>query len=137
MLFKRKLKEEINKTNKQRSHAVAPSLGGLIEESDRDLLRVMKNLMEDLKLFVAKRLEYERPKCDRHTTVGGGVSEDILVPGMSTSDVVMAMIVQQGASPVSIDGIVSAQGKFTVTFSADPSNDHILNYEVTRCNSLK
>jgi len=70
-----------------------------------------------------------------HTTVGGGVSEDITIAGALNTDIPIVTIKTAGASPVVVRAVVAAAGKVTLTFSADPSNDHVLSIVLLRATS--
>lgn len=65
-----------------------------------------------------------------HTTVGGSASEDIAITGVLASMRCVVTLSAEGSVPVSITQAVCANGKITITFSADPQNDHQLNYLV-------
>lgn len=68
----------------------------------------------------------------QHTTVGGGVSEDIAVVGLTSSHICTASMAVEGASPVSLKTAICGTDKITLTFSADPSSDHKINYSVIK-----
>lgn len=67
-----------------------------------------------------------------HTTVGGAAAEAITVTGVLATDLVVAVLKQVGASPQTILTSVPTADTVTVTFSADPSTDHIITYIVYR-----
>ena len=67
-----------------------------------------------------------------HTTVGTAASEDITVTGALATDLVLATLHTKGSSPVTLLTAVAAADKITITFSADPSTDHVLTYAVLR-----
>lgn len=69
---------------------------------------------------------------NRFTTVGGSTLEIISVPGVLVTDNVVVMIRQKGATPRTIVNATTLADEISVTFSGDPSNDHILYYQVTR-----
>jgi len=67
-----------------------------------------------------------------HTTVGGAAAEAITVAGVLATDLVIAVLHTVGASPQTILTSVASADTLTVTFSADPSSDHVLTYSVLR-----
>lgn len=67
-----------------------------------------------------------------HTTAGGAAAEDITLTGALATDVVVVTLHTAGATPRTIASAVTATDKATVTFSGDPSTDHLVNYIVTR-----
>ena len=70
----------------------------------------------------------------KHTTVGGSASEAVTVTGaVAASDFVVATLTVEGASPVTLDASnISSDNTVTLTFSADPSSDHIVTICVKR-----
>lgn len=70
-----------------------------------------------------------------HTTVGGAASEDVTISGVAVGDVVFAQIATEGAAPVTIKRAIAGANKITIEFSADPSNDHVVNYFVHKAAS--
>jgi hypothetical protein len=67
-----------------------------------------------------------------HTTAGGDASESITDATVLATDTVMVMIKTEGSTPVTCDAATAAAGSITVTMSADPSTDHVLQYVVYR-----
>jgi hypothetical protein len=67
-----------------------------------------------------------------HTTVGGAAAEAITLTGLLATDIPMVVLKTQGASPQTILTTVATADTLTVTFSADPSTDHVLYYTVFR-----
>lgn len=66
------------------------------------------------------------------TTVGGDASEAITVTGAAATDIVCVTVKTAGAAPASIVAATAATNAINVTMSADPSNDHVLQYVVLR-----
>lgn len=67
------------------------------------------------------------------TTVGGNAVETFTVAGLATTDLVNVSIATSGASPVTVlAAYVSAANTLSVTFSSDPSSDHVISVEVYR-----
>ena len=59
--------------------------------------------------------------------------EGFAVEGASTSDLVNVTIATSGATPVTIlAAYVSAANTVNVTFSANPSSDHVISIELYR-----
>lgn len=69
------------------------------------------------------------------TTVGGDAAESITVTGALATDIVCVTVKTAGASPESIVAAAAATDAINVTMSADPSNDHVLQYVVLRAAS--
>lgn len=68
----------------------------------------------------------------KHTTLGGAAAEAITVSGVLATDIVLVTLEVEGSSPVSIVKAAPTADTITVTFSADPSSDHIVSYVVLR-----
>lgn len=67
------------------------------------------------------------------TTVGGSAVETFTVAGLATTDLANVSIVTSGATPVTVlSAYISAADTLSVTFSADPSTDHVISVEVNR-----
>lgn len=67
-----------------------------------------------------------------HTTAGGAAAEAITVSGVLATDLVLVTLHTAGATPRTIVTVVASADTVTVTFSADPSTDHVVTYEVLR-----
>ncbi len=66
------------------------------------------------------------------TTVGGAPAEVIAVVGALSTDLAFVQIVNNGAANVTVLEAVVTNDTLTVTFSADPSNDVVINYQLLR-----
>jgi len=66
------------------------------------------------------------------TTAGGDAAEVITVTGALATDLAFVQLKTEGASPVTVDAAAAATDAINVTMSADPSNDHVLVYQVLR-----
>ena len=67
------------------------------------------------------------------TTVGGAAVETFTVPGATTSDLVNVTIQTSGVTPVTIlTSYISAANTLSVTFSSNPSSDHVISIELYR-----
>lgn len=66
----------------------------------------------------------------KFTTVGGDATESIPLTGLATTDVCQVTLHTAGAVPVTILTSACAANAITVVLSADPSNDHVLQYTV-------
>lgn len=67
------------------------------------------------------------------TTAGGSAVETFTVAGLATTDLVNVSIATSGAAPVTVAAAyVSAANTLSVTFSANPSTDHVISVEVYR-----
>lgn len=71
----------------------------------------------------------------QHTTVGGGAAEAITVTGAAATDLAFVQMVDDGTNNVTIVNAVVTTDTLTVTFSGDPSNDTIINYQLLRAAS--
>lgn len=71
----------------------------------------------------------------KHTTIGGSAAETFTVSGVLATDLVMCQTSTFGASPVPVIGASTGTNSITVTFLADPSNDHVISYLVYRAAS--
>lgn len=66
------------------------------------------------------------------TTVGGGAAEAITVTGALNTDLAFVQMVDDGTNNVTIVNAVVTANTLTVTFSADPGNDCVINYQIIR-----
>lgn len=66
------------------------------------------------------------------TTAGGSPAEVISVAGALGTDLVFIQLVDEGTNSVSVASAAAGTGNITVTFSADPGADAIINYQVLR-----
>lgn len=70
------------------------------------------------------------------TTVGGAAAEAFTVTGaLAASDRAFVQVVDNGTSNVTVLQAVVTNDTLTVTFSADPGNDVIINYQIIRAAS--
>lgn len=67
-----------------------------------------------------------------HTTAGWAAAEDVAIAGVLPTDVVVATLHTAGSTPRTIAKAVAGTDEVTITFSGDPSTDHIVNIIVTR-----
>jgi len=79
----------------------------------------------------AAKIEYWKTKAGHYTTSGGSATEDIIIAGVKVTDKCTVGLTDEGAVPVKINTRKCGDGKITVTFSADPSTDHQLDWSVT------
>lgn len=66
------------------------------------------------------------------TTAGGAAAEAITVTGALATDLAFVQMVDPGTNTVSVVQAVVTANTLTVTFSADPGNDAIVNYQIVR-----
>jgi len=67
------------------------------------------------------------------TTVGGAAAEAFTVTGaVAATDLAFVQIVDNGTSNVTVLQAVVTNNTLTVTFSANPGNDTIINYQIIR-----
>jgi len=66
------------------------------------------------------------------TTVGGAASEAFTVTGAAATDLAFVQVVDNGTNNVTVLQAVVTLDTLTITFSADPGNDCIFNYQLLR-----
>lgn len=66
------------------------------------------------------------------TTAGGAAAEDISLSGVLASDLCICTLQAKGATPRTILTAATDADKITVTWSGDPSTDHVVTYLVLR-----
>jgi hypothetical protein len=71
----------------------------------------------------------------KHTTLGGAAAEAFTVTGVATTDIVLVTLQAQGATPRTVLYAAPTLNTITVTFSGDPSTDHVISYMVLRAAS--
>lgn len=89
-----------------------------------------RNWMNWLHRYVYLWLGYLRGFIGRHTTVGGGAVETIEIKGVEETDICLVTINEVGASPVTIVQAKPVTDALEITFSADPSDDHVISYKI-------
>lgn len=68
----------------------------------------------------------------QYTTTGGSASEAITVTGALATDLAFVQVVDDGTAGVTVLQAAVTSNTLTVTFSADPGNDTIINYQIIR-----
>lgn len=66
------------------------------------------------------------------TTVGGAAAEAFAIPGVLATDLAFVQIIDDGGANVTVLQAVCTVDTLTVTFSANPGNDTIFNYQIIR-----
>lgn len=66
------------------------------------------------------------------TTVGGAAAEAVTVTGALSTDLAFVQLVNAGSNNVSIVKAVVTSNTLTITFSANPGNDAVVNYQLLR-----
>ncbi len=69
------------------------------------------------------------------TTVGGAAAEAFAVAGVLVTDRAFVQVVDNGTNNVTVLQAVCTADTLTVTFSADPGNDAVINYQIIRAAS--
>jgi len=69
------------------------------------------------------------------TTVGGAAAEAFAIPGVLATDLAFVQVVDDGTGNVTVLQAVCTVDTLTVTFSANPGNDTIFNYQIIRAAS--
>lgn len=67
-----------------------------------------------------------------HTTAWGAATESITTTWVVATDIVVATLETEGSTPVTLDAAATNADAVDLTFSADPSTDHIVSYVVYR-----
>lgn len=94
----------------------------------------LHSMVDGLKTMVQQRTRFFMNHSGDYTTQGGSNTEDILVPEVKPGMLCFVQMKTLGASPVSILTAKCDDGKITIMFSDDPSDDHELSYFVfTHC----
>lgn len=68
----------------------------------------------------------------QYTTTGGAAAEAIAITGVLATDLAFVQVVNQGTGVVTALIAVCSADTLTVTFSADPLNDCVINYQIIR-----
>lgn len=71
----------------------------------------------------------------QYTTVGGAAAEAITVSGVAATDLAFVQVVDNGTGNVTVLQAVCTTNTLTVTFSGNPGNDTIINYQILRAAS--
>lgn len=66
------------------------------------------------------------------TTVGGAATEAFVVTGAAATDLAFVQVVNDGTANVTVLEAVVTLNTLTVTFSANPGNDAVINYQLLR-----
>lgn len=66
------------------------------------------------------------------TSVGGAAAEAFTVTGVAATDLAFVQVVADGTSNVTVLQAVCTLNTLTITFSADPGNDTVVNYQILR-----
>ncbi|HMF72299.1 MAG TPA: hypothetical protein VK616_12555, partial [Flavitalea sp.] len=69
---------------------------------------------------------------DQVTTVGGAAAEAFTVTGAAATDRAFIQVVNDGTANVTVLQAVVTTNTLTVTFSANPGNDTVINYQLLR-----
>jgi hypothetical protein len=119
--------------NRMNSVAQKVQLGDLIEAAEEGGLANNAVSLEHLDSGIAP--SHVVKYAGKATTAGGAAAEAITVTGVAATDVVIVTLQTEGATPRSIVKAVPSTNTITVTFSGDPSTDHIVAYQVLRAAS--
>ncbi len=68
----------------------------------------------------------------QYTTVGGNAAEAITIAGALATDLAFVQLVAAGSNSRTVSKAVVTANTLTVTFSGDPGNDAIINYQLLR-----
>lgn len=67
-----------------------------------------------------------------YTTAGGAAAEAITISGLLATDIATVTLQTAGATPRTISKAACTADTLTITFSGDPSTDHVVAYTVFR-----
>jgi hypothetical protein len=67
-----------------------------------------------------------------YTTAGGAAAEAITISGLLATDIATVTLQTAGATPRTVSKAVCSTDTLTITFSGDPSTDHVVAYHVLR-----
>lgn len=95
------------------------------------LLRKFQAMYDDLLSLLNMKTNTFIKMSGRLTTSGGSAVEEIPLQGAKEAMQCLVQLHTQGASPVTILSAKVMKDKLVVTFSADPSDDHVLMYFLT------
>lgn len=70
-----------------------------------------------------------------YTTTGGAAAEAITVNGVLATDLAFVQMVDDGTNNVTVLQAATSADTLTVTFSGDPGNDAVINYQIIRAAS--
>jgi len=118
------MKETVSKFSKD-----AEKLG--ISETAVYLLRKFQAMHDDLRSLLNEKTNSFIRSSGRLTTSGGNAVEEIDLPGAKEAMQCQVQMHTLGASPVTILSAKAMKDKLIITFSADPSDDHVLAYFLT------
>lgn len=71
----------------------------------------------------------------QYTTTGGAAAEAITVAGVAATDLAFVQAVNQGTAVVTVLKAVCTLNTLTITFSGNPGNDAVINYQILRAAS--
>ena len=97
-----------------------------------ETLKILNANVTKAKLAVALQPSHVVKYAGTFNTLGGDATETISVPGVLGTDIVTVTVKTKGAVPVSIVAATAAVDSITVTTSANPAADHVLQYVVFR-----
>lgn len=112
--------------------ATGVPLSGDASINDAGALTIANGAVSVAKLAAALQPSHVTKYAAQHTTVGGAAAEAITVAGALATDLAFVQLVDGGGNSVEVVNAVVTSGTLTVTFSADPGNDAIVNYQIIR-----
>lgn len=98
---------------------------------------IATEMLQDGSITLAKLATGVKPShivkyADQLTTVGGAAAEAFTVTGALATDLAFVQVVDDGTSNVTVLMAVVTADTLTVTFSANPGNDTVINYQLLR-----
>lgn len=112
--------------------SVANTMSGDATMTNAGVLTIADAAVSVAKMAVVAQPSHVCKYAGQHTTIGGAAAEVISVAGVLATDIVVASLLQEGVGTKVIKTVTPGVDTVTVTFDADPSNDHIVSYVVMR-----
>lgn len=100
-----------------------------------DTVAIADGSITKAKLAVGVKASYMVVFAGQPTTAGGSVTEVITTTGALITDFAFVQVVDNGTSNVTVLQAVVTADTLTVTFSADPGSDTVINYQIVRATS--
>ncbi len=106
----------------------------MIKAADDTILGLVTQLTPTVELtaILGQASTFGTVSAAEFTTAGGSATESITNATVLATDLVLVQLKVKGATPVTILTAVAAAGQIDLEFSADPSTDHVLVYQVLR-----
>jgi len=90
------------------------------------------NKLDNLRSFYCKLINQKQTRAGHVKTAGGSATEVIAIDGVKAVHKCGVSLTDLGAVPVKVLTSKCGLNKITVVFDADPSNDHELDWFITK-----